>query len=260
MLTVGIVIALVLDRSFPSLRDHHRQHSLSNYFRWIADHWISPQLPHRLMPLVLLLPLLLFVALINNFFQSGVFALGYYSLIAFVCLRPSVLNEDVDKQISELKKDDSGAIQSTYQLFGQANKSLYTVIFWLVVLGPLAAVAYRMLASLCAEKTLTTKEIWANDVVKIVNWIEWFPALISSFLFMVCGNFEAGLKAAQSVPYLDTDLQTLNESRLRQVGLASLTTDKEGEPGVELIQRSRGLLLRALVLWLALAAGLEFWL
>lgn len=260
MLTVGIIIALVLDRSFPSLRDHHRQHSLSNYFRWIADHWIPAQLPRRLIPLVLLLPMLLFVALINNFFQSGIFALGYYSLIAFTCLRPSVLNEDVDRSIKELQNDESSTNQNAQKLFGLANKYLYTVIFWLVVLGPLAAVAYRMLGSLCSEKTLSENGIWATDVTRIVSWFEWPPALISSFLFMICGNFEASLKAAQSMPYFASDWQALNESRLRQVGQASLKTEHENESDIELMRRSRGLLLRSLVLWLVFAAGLEYWL
>lgn len=260
MLTVGIVIALVLDRSFPSLRDHHRQHSLSNYFRWIADHWIPPRLPRGLIPLVLLLPMLLFVALINNFFQSGIFSLGYYSLIALACLRPSVLNEDVDKRIKELQNDESSTNQYAQRLFGLANKYLYTVIFWLVVLGPLAAVAYRMLDSLCSEKSLSANQIWTSDVVRIVSWLEWLPALISSFLFMVCGNFEVGLKAAQSMPYFASDLQTLNESRLRRVGQASLKTEHENESDIELMRRSRGLLLRSLMLWLVFAAGLEYWL
>lgn len=260
MLTVGIIIALVLDRSFLALRDQRQQHSLSNYYRWISDNWIPAQLPRRLIPLVLLLPMILVIALIDKFFQSGFFALVYYSLIAFACLRPNVLNEDVDRRIKELQNDDSSADQNAHRLFGLANKSLYTVIFWLVVLGPLAAVAYRMLENLRSEKTLPMKEVWEKDVVKILSWFEWLPALISSFLFMVCGNFEAGLKAAQSVPYFASDLQALNESRLQQVGLATLTTDKGSETGIESIQRSRGLLLRSLVLWLALAAGLEYWL
>jgi len=181
-------------------------------------------------------------------------------LIAFICLQPAVLNEDVDRRIKDLQNDQSSANQNAQKLFGLANKYLYTVIFWLVILGPLAAVAYRMLDSLCSEKDLSASQTGRADVVRIVSWLEWPPALISSFLFLVCGNFEAGLKAAQSMPYFASDLQALNESRLRQVGQASLRTEFENESGIESMQRSRGLLLRSLVLWLVIAAGFEYWL
>lgn len=260
MLIVGIILALVLDRSFPALRSYRPSDSLSNYFRWTVSHWVSREWPRRMIPAVIILPVLLLIGLLNSLFQSGVFSFGFYLLIAFVCLQPAVLNEDVDDWIKEMHNDTSQAGENALRLFGLANRSLYTVIFWLVVLGPLAAVAYRLLDRLGAEKGLLGNGVWTGDVLKILSWFEWLPALVSSFLFMVCGNFEAGLKGAQSVPYFASNLQVLNESRLRQVGQASLTADKENETGIQLIQRCRGLLLRSLALWIVLAAILDYWL
>ncbi len=260
MQTLSLIIVLVLDRIAPTLNDYRKTCSLSRHFRWLAYNWVPEQIPRRFIPLFLMIPGLLLVGLANQLFQSGFLAQVFNLLIAFFCMQPGILNEDVDKWIDDLETHAQQG-QNTQELFTLANKGLFTVIFWFVVLGPLAAVAYRMLAQLCAEKKLGTQRLWTKDIIKLLNLLEWFPALISSFLFMVCGNFEEGLRASSSLPVFSSDLQTLNESRLRQVGIASLTGDQgQIQSDIELVRQSRGLLLRSLVLWLALAALLEYWL
>ncbi|MCP4186150.1 MAG: hypothetical protein GY763_00965 [Gammaproteobacteria bacterium] len=260
MQTLSLVIVLVLDRIAPTLNDYRKTYSVSSHFRWLADNWVPEQLARRYIPLFLIIPGLLLVGIASHLFHSGFLAQIFNLLIAFFCMQPGVLNEDVDKWIDNLEAD-AQQDQNFPQLFGLANKGLFTVIFWFIVLGPLAAVAYRMLAQLCTEKKLGTRQLWTKDVIKLLNLLEWIPALISSFLFMVCGNFEAGLRTSKSLPVFSSDLQTLNESRLQQVGIASLIGDQDKtQSDIELVRQSRGLLLRSLVLWLALAALLEYWL
>ncbi len=260
MQTLSVLIVLVLDRIAPTLNEYRNACLLSRHFRWLADNWFPEQLPRRIVPLLLMLPGLLLTGLASELFQSGFLAQIFSLIIAFLCMQPGVLNEDADNLIDRLEAhaqqgEDSG------QLFGLANKGLFTVIFWFVVLGPLAAVAYRMLIQLSAEKQFGTRSLWTKDINTLIHLLEWFPALISSLLFMVCGNFEAGLKASTPLPVFSADLQALNESRLRQVGIASIAGDQNQiHPDTELVRQSRGLLLRSLVLWLALAALLEYWL
>ncbi len=258
MQTLSLVIVLVLDRIAPTLNEYRRICSLSSHFRWLANNWLPGQLPQRLIPLFLMLPGLLLVGLASQVLQSGFLAQVFSLIIAFFCMQPGVLNEDVDKLIDELETHTPHG-QNPQQLFGLANKGLCTVIFWFVVLGPLAAVCYRMAVQLSAEKQLGAHQLWTRDVNKLLDLMEWLPAFISSFLFMLCGNFEAGLKASRSLPFFSADLQTLNETRLRQVGVASLIGHQDHiHSDIELVRQSRGLLLRSLVLWLVLAALLEY--
>jgi membrane protein required for beta-lactamase induction len=262
MLTFSLIIVLVLDRILPVLQSYRKNLPLSRYFHWVEKNFLFKRLPPRLTPLVLILPAILLVALMSVFFKVGLLAFLFYTFVAFLCLEPQVLNEDVDTWLRELARDDTIATQSTDVLFSRANRSLYTVIFWLVTVGPIMAVAYRIFEKLCSERNLPTSETWKSDVTKVVAWLEWFPALISSFLFLIVGNFDAGLTQTRKMPLFDANLPSLNESRLQQVGKAALrNNDSEDiQHKDEFIRQSRGLLLRTLVLWLALAALLEYWL
>ena len=262
MLTLGLVIALVIDRIIPSLQSYRKKYSVSHYFRWVEKNCLFKGLPPRLTPLVLILPALMVVAFVSAFFKITLLVLLFYIFVAYVCLEPQVLNEEVDARLRELGRADGERTQSGGELFSRANRSLYTVIFWFVVLGPTMAVAYRLFEKICSQRNLSANEVWKNDVIKIIGWLEWFPALISSFLFLIGGNFEAGLKQMRNLPMFDSNLKVLNESRLQQVGKASLLIDGSqiDHSEHEFVRRSRGLLLRTLVLWLVLATLIDYWL
>ena len=262
MLTISIVVALVLDRILPILQSYRNNFPLSRYFRWVERNLLFDSLPQRLRPLVLILPAVLLIALLSVFFKVTLLALVFNVFVAFICLEPQVLNEEVDNWLGQSTRDDAETTAFPGALFGKANRSLYTVIFWFVALGPIMAVAYRLLEKLTVHKNLDANQDWNRGVIKLVAWLEWFPALISSFLFLIGGNFEAGLKQARGLPLVDSDMPALNENRLKQVGKASLLFDghrnEQSEP--EFVRRIRGLLLRTLVLWLVLVALLDYWL
>ena len=262
MLSISLIIALVLDRILPSLQHYRKDLSASKYFRWVEKTILIKGLPPRLIPLVLLLPALLLVALSGVFFKDSLMALVYFTFIAFVCLEPHILNEEVDTWLRELARDDFTETQTPDELFSRANRSLYTVIFWLVVAGPTFAVAYRLMEKLCVQKSLSADQVWKKDVVKVLAWIEWLPAFLSSYLFLIGGNFDAGIKQARSIPLFDSDLEALNATRLQQVGKAALQINdsEDSQTRIEFLRRSRGLLLRVLVLWLLLAVLLDYWL
>lgn len=262
MLTLGLVIALVIDRIIPSLQSYRKEYSLSHYFRWVEKNCLFKDLPPRLTPLVLILPALLVVVFVSAFFEVTLLVLVFYIFVAYVCLEPQALNEEVDVQLRELGRIDSERTQSAGELFSRANRSLYTVIFWFVVLGPTMAVTYRLLEQVCSQRNLNAIEVWKSGVIKLVAWFEWLPTLISSFLFLIGGNFEAGLKQTRNMPIFDANLQALNANRLQQVGKASLLIEgnQNEHSEHEFIRRSRGLLLRTLVLWLVLAALIDYWL
>jgi membrane protein required for beta-lactamase induction len=262
MLSISLVLALVLDRIIPSLQHYRKDLSVSVYFRWVEKNLLIKGLPARLIPLILLLPALLLVALSGVFFNGTFLALVFFTFIAFVCLEPRVLNEEVDTWLRELARDDSTETQSPDELFSRANRSLYTVIFWLVVAGPTLVVAYRLIEKLCLQKSLSAGQIWKKDVVIVLAWIEWLPAYLSSYLFLIGGNFDAGLKQARSMPLFDSDLEALNAARLQQVGKAALQNNESenSQTMIEFLRRCRGLLLRTLVLWLVLAALIDYWL
>ncbi len=91
--------------------------------------------------------------------------------------------------------------------------------------------------------------------------MEWLPALISSYLFLLCGSFEGGVKAIRSVPITGGNVAERNESRLRKIGAAVVEEDFGTGTilSAAIIRRIRGMLLRTLVLWLVLALIIDYW-
>ena len=246
----------------PRLQHYRKNLSASEYFHWVEKNFLIKRLPPRLIPLLLFLPALLLVVLSGIFFKVTLLVLVFYTFVAFVCLEPQVLNEEVDTWLSELARDDTSGGRSPEELFSRANRSIYAVIFWLVVAGPAMAVAYRLIEKLSLERSLPAEQLWKKDVIKVLNWMEWLPALMSSYLFLIGGNFDAGLKQARRMPLFDSDLEALNAARLQQVGKAAIQNNgsADSQPKSEFLRRSRGLLLRSLVLWLLLAVLLDYWL
>jgi membrane protein required for beta-lactamase induction len=92
-------------------------------------------------------------------------------------------------------------------------------------------------------------------------WLEWIPAHLSGFAFLICGNFDAGLKRLREQTMFDVNVSAANESYLQQVGMASIRIEVKlvDLQMIEVIKASRGLLLRSLVLWIGFVALLEYW-
>lgn len=263
MLSFSLVLALVLDRIVPTLQNYVNKYQLHTTTSWLLKQGLTKSISSRLLPYYLILPPLLIVAVFVKLFSfSAVFELGLNLIIVFICLQPRVLNEEVDETIRALETTNSSAPEDIEKLFFNANRGLFSVIFWMVVAGPIWVVGYRMLENLLTLNEVPERQKWENDVYRIVSWLEWLPALISSYLFMICGNFEAGIKVLRKLSFLAEDIGELNQSRLRETGLAAVRisiSDAESFTA-DTLRRSRGMLLRTLVVWLLLAVLIDYWL
>lgn len=262
MLALSLFIALLLDRIVPSLQHFRGEYPLFSYIDWIAKQSILNIVPSRLLPYALILPILVLAVVLNGLLHTALFnlfTLGFYALVAFICLEPWVLNENVDQSLAELNTTGSDSRSLIDNLYFQSNRSLYCVIFWMVIAGPMLVIVYRLLEKLHGMDKIGHHQCWKNDLSVIIAWFEWLPALISSYVFMICGNFEAGLKSARNMPLFSANLSSLNESRLRQTGTGSVQADVVLS-ATDSLRRSRGLLLRSLIVWLALAVLFDYWL
>ncbi len=263
MLALSLFLALVIDRIAPALQGYREGYQLQNYAAWLLKQPLFTLVPPRLLPYFLIMPPLILVIVLGNFARfSGFFELGFNIFIAFICLRPQVLNEEVDDAIKALESSDSYLQLDIDKIFFYTNRNLFSVVFWMVVAGPIWAVGYRLLDNMLTISEIPEREKWQIDVYRIVSWIEWLPALISSYVFMLCGNFEAGIKASRNISLLAGDIGELNETRLRKTGLAVVqaSTTEAGYLTADTLRRSRGMLLRTLVVWLMLAGLVDYWL
>ncbi len=285
MLTLSLIFALVLDRIFPDLQAYRSDQWLSNYYRLLTKRWHLDQFDLWPMLGFIFVPVLLLISLVNGVFPGESFnllSLAFYTIVVYLCLGLRSLDRDIDAYIEALSESDferatraaktmpgTGVVSETDpqinqvagSIFVLANRNYYSIIFWMLVGGPVALVAYRVLERIASRAFVSDIDKLNDTAMRILAWLEWTPARLSGFAFLICGNFDTGLKCLREQAMFDTNASAANESYLRQVGLASIRVE-EGATDlqmVELIKASRGLMLRSLVLWIGLVALLEYW-
>jgi AmpE protein len=151
-----------------------------------------------------------------------------------------------------VEADEEGALLRQVQghLVWQAYQSFFAVIFWYVLLGPLAALAYRLLALLAEH---AGQEVLRERAVQLRHAFDWMPVRVLAASFALVGNFVA-VNRALLHELLSWDIAAAQ--LVIDVGRAACETPEPvlGEEGVSSLDSLWQLLVRAAVLWYAVFA------
>ncbi len=231
------LISLVIERFF-----HWRQlrswRWFLNYQRWLSHSRLG-NWPAFLLLILGILPLILVVGVVNYLLGGwlyGIFQLIFGVLVLMYCMGPANLWVQVYACINELNQGDPAtAIErvnvafnighpETSQAFHQAftrgiflaaNKRVFAVVFWFVLLGPLGAVLYRSIALMSTESPLGSLPL----AVKFLLWLDWLPVRVFTFFFALMGHFTDVLLHWKK--YILKGPET-NDTLLVECGVASL--------------------------------------
>ncbi len=161
------------------------------------------------LPWVLLLALLQW-ALHGRLYGLPSLLLGIATLV--ICWGPRDLDRDVEAVIDA---DDSHTRHAAIAQLQSAGGSLhedvgslveatalnalrrwFAVLFWFLLLGPVGALAYRLLALLAVSpmRSLATVETVVG-ARQVLGWLEWPVAQLMSLSMALVGNFDAAWKA-----------------------------------------------------------------
>jgi len=132
-----------------------------------------------------------------------------------------------------------------YELW-QAYQGFFAVIFWYVLLGPLPALAYRLLA-LSAEHG---QPAVAERAAQLRHALDWLPVRVLAASFALVGNFAAVSRAVLH-DLLVWDVPALRLLAGAGRAAAELADPQPGEPGAASLDQLWQLLIRAAVLWYA---------
>jgi AmpE protein len=200
------------------LSERYLVHAVShNRFSWFAQYfdWINQKLPQSslstnsyfvlgmvILPIVLLCWIIL---LLFNHVLFGLFGFLLSFIIFYYCLGPENSFYPINNQENE---QDSENVAGNY--FVKVNSQLFAVIFWFIVLGPMAVLVYRLLC-LCKYQTLTQQAAGL-----ITGWLDWITTRITMLLYLLVGNFQRGFHYYSSM-FLTSPEH--NEEILRTGGL-----------------------------------------
>jgi AmpE protein len=137
-------------------------------------------------------------------------------------------------------------------LLWEAYQSFFAVIFWYFVLGPVAALAYRLLA--LAEEHGTNPAL-VERAAQLRHAFDWVPVRLLAASFALVGNFVAvgRVMLHELLNWNISAAQLINK-----VGLAAgeIPPAAVGPDGITTLDSLWELLLRAAVLWYA---GFALW-
>ncbi|MDR9750180.1 regulatory signaling modulator protein AmpE [Pseudomonas sp. SZMC_28357] len=137
-------------------------------------------------------------------------------------------------------------------LVWQAYQSFFAVIFWYFLLGPVAALSYRLLA--LAEEQGSSPAL-VERAAQLRHAFDWVPVRLLAASFALVGNFVAVSRVMLH------ELLNWNISAAQLIDKAALAAGEipapiAGPDGVNSLDRLWELLLRAAVLWYA---GFALW-
>lgn len=135
----------------------------------------------------------------------------------------------------------------------QAYQSFFAVIFWYFLLGPVAALSYRLLA-LTAEHSKNPE--LAERAQQLRHAFDWLPVRLLAASFALVGNFGAVSKVMLH-ELLSWEVSAAQLIDKAGCAAAELPAPQVGPEGVTSLDTLWALLLRAAMLWYA---GFAVWL
>ena len=292
---IVIVISLVLERTFGHMQHLRRMDWLVSYrqkiFSWVPDHW---SFGYKGMA-VLLLPVIVATLLLQSLFAGhwwGVLELLFSVAVVTYCLGPEAFNHQVDlyldacgrgdrlaakvvaeKLVGKPVADDEHrqAKQVTTAILYEGNVRIFAVLFWFLVLGPLGALLYRVVAALMHEsrKFVESPHADASEIElcrateKTFAVLDWLPAHILSLSFFLAGSFDDAWQGWRRVYAAEQELAERTRSIVVSTGCGAMQHEvddamseesDEGDYDLQWIRMARALVWRSLVIWLVFVA------
>lgn len=235
--------------------------------RWVNRPWlvlvVTVLLPVSLLALLLwvLEPVAYGLLALPIHLIVVIYSLGRGDLLADLGpFRDAWRREDLQAATHVAKRDLNIDADNGEQLLGrvqghllwQAYQSFFAVIFWYFLLGPVAALSYRLLA-LAAEHSLNPGV--AERAAQLRHAFDWVPVRLLAASFALVGNFVA-VSRVMLHELLNWNISAAD--LIDKVGLVAgeIPTAVVGPEGINTLDRLWELLLRAAVLWYA---GFALW-
>jgi AmpE protein len=271
-----LLLALLLEK-FSAARQRIQQDGI--WLRWLSDSEAKGRAPEVILALLVLLPLvalgLLLLAIEPVLY--GWLALPVHLLVMMYCLgRGDVLaalgpfrdawrRGDIEaaylvaaRDLGVDAEDGSDLLRQVQgNLLWEGYQGFFAVIFWYALLGPLAALAYRLLALVAMHAGQVSLQQLAQ---RLRHAMDWLPVRLLAVSFGLVGNF---VEVTRTLLHELLSWEVPASKLLHDSGLAGadLSDAESAEAGVASLDTIWQLLIRCAVVWYGvLALGTMFWL
>ena len=225
-----------------------------------------------LFPIILVIFILISTYLLEHYMHSF-FSFVLNLIILVYCLKPNEYNKKIEDikfsiehekdipeddrlkyliaSISEKKSNDN-ITEIINNLFYNSTRSIFTVLFWFLVLGPAGCLGYIVLDYFIYGNDILIDQKSKKKLKIIFGLIEYIPARLSAFSFAIVGNFENSLNAWKNLKS-NVDLHKGNIILVNTIGLSSfeIIGNNEQDALLEKISYIQTIISRSLLAWLS---------
>jgi len=296
---IALLIGLVVERLATQLFHWRRMRWLDRIIdsgfdqaRRLAN-W-PPLLLIILLAIFLVLPVFGVIILLGGTLREFTYLL-LAIVVLFFSLGPHDIGEDVDDYCEALESENEEDIVRAAKAIVegdvpteslqriqcveesvcvQANNRLFAVIFWFMLLGPLAAWAYRVTDLIRRRAVFNAARSEADDAdaerirdaaESLHGWLAWIPARLTAVGYATAGHFDEAI-AALRAPTEQTglSLSEQNEKLLARVGVAALALQQDPDESMT-ARGARGavaanrLVFRLLLIWAVIISAMTLY-
>jgi AmpE protein len=282
MSLIVVFLSLLIERIWRPVAHWRDYRWLDAYAEWIAGVLPRAQVNGWVGLAVLVVPVLVFVALLQALFDDALFGLlelAFGIVVLLYTLGPRDLDSDIEEFVEAYEIGDGPRARAaarvlvgdepseeseimlrevTCAVSYQAHVRVFAVVFWYVVLGPFGAALYRLAQQLDEARIAAgeEREVLAASARLFHGVLAWPPSRLLAATYTLTGSFEEARSGWRKGSLEAVDLPDSDRRVLMDTGAGAVRLDDTViEPAdASLVRRVRGLVVRSLVVWVVAIA------
>ena len=237
-------------------------------FRNLVNNYIDNKYyVYLLFPISVIIIYSIMIYITDNYLHEF-FSFIINLIVLVYCLKPSEFNSKIE-DLKILQDNKEGDQRFDYVLSSHNNKdlidnifynstrSIFTVFFCFLVLGPSGSLAFIILDNYIYSKEIKIDQKSKKGLKNIISIIEYIPVRLCSFAFAVVANFELCSRAWKSSKK-EKSLYDLNIKLINTVGISSYSEPENdsGNNREDKIIFIQSIIYRTFLSWLSLTGFL----
>jgi len=237
-------------------------------FRNLVNNYIDNKYyVYLLFPISIIIIYSIMIYITDNYLHEF-FSFIINLIVLVYCLKPSEFNSKIE-DLKILQDNKEGDQRFDYVLSSHNNKdlidnifynstrSIFTVFFCFLVLGPSGSLAFIILDNYIYSKEIKIDQKSKKGLKNIISIIEYIPVRLCSFAFAVVANFELCSGAWKSSKK-EKSLYDLNIKLINTVGISSYSEPENdsGNNREDKIIFIQSIIYRTFLSWLSLTGFL----
>ena len=245
----------VIDAAFGRFRNLVKNHINSKYYIYL------------LFPISIIIIYSIIIYILDNYLHEF-FSFIMNLIVLVYCLKPSEFNSKIEdlKILQDSKEGDQrfDYVLPSYNnkdlvdnIFYNSTRSIFTVFFCFLILGPSGSLAFIILDNYIYSKEIKIDQKSKKGLKNIISIVEYIPIRLCSFAFAVVANFELCSRAWKSSKK-EKSLYDLNITLINTVGISSYEEPENNSEGIreDKIIFIQSIIYRTFLSWLSLTGFL----